>query len=84
MKNLLTYSFGYYPLEQKTSWDKLLNWLDKKTPNQITLVLNTIASTMLEQIQKYCIPRVQVSHKIYDRLFRGTPHTVWLYKPHRQ
>lgn len=30
MKNLLTYSFRYYPLEQKTSWDKPLNWSDTK------------------------------------------------------
>lgn len=25
MNNLLTYSFGYYPLEQKMLWDKFLN-----------------------------------------------------------
>lgn len=51
MKNLLTYSFGYYPLDHEMSWDKLLNWLDTKTSNQVILALNTIASIMLEQIQ---------------------------------
>lgn len=30
MNNLLTYSFGYYPLEQKMLWDKFLNWSDRK------------------------------------------------------
>lgn len=44
MNNLLTYSFGYYPLEQKMLWDKFLNWSDrKKKSNQVILVLNTTA-----------------------------------------
>ena len=51
MKNLLSYLFGYYPLEQKTSWEKPLNWSDTKNPkDQVILVLNIIASTILEQI----------------------------------
>lgn len=50
MKNLLIHSFGYYPLEQKMSWDKLLNWADTKASNQVILVLNSIALTMVEQI----------------------------------
>lgn len=79
-----TYSFGYHPLEQKMSWEKFLKGSDTKVSNQVILDLNKIALTMLEQIYKYCILRVQISHRTFDRPRRAPSHmTVWVYKPHR-